>query len=196
MKTALMMTLLALVGCTNNPDYCNSSCYGDALEARLGDMGGKQGVSPPDLDPTPVADDMAKHTVGNEPSYPDGGDPHAGNVVCGGSTCDTDTEFCCANGLNDSCRKQTDTQCTVTKFYCDDADDCPSGSVCCLTQATPGASSCVPAGECPVFVESGLQKPVLFCAGDNECPSNQPFCCGWFGIEKRVACTDDISKCP
>lgn len=196
MKTTMVMLALALMGCSNNPDYCNSSCYGDALEARLGDGGIKQGVSPPDLDPAQSQPDMVEHSIGNEPSYPDGGNPHQDSIVCGGATCDSNTQYCCANGLNDGCKPIGNTQCTVTEFSCDDSDDCPTGSVCCLTTPTPGTARCTTVPECPTFVEAGLQAPVFFCAGDNECPSKQPFCCGWFGIEHRNACTDDLAKCP
>jgi hypothetical protein len=92
-------------------------------------------------------------------------------LPCGGSTCNTSTEYCCVEGAdagatrtcvapNGSCSS------TATRISCKEAADCAGGAVCCANfpaLGNQGTTSCLPS--C-----TGMQN-VQICRTDEECGS-------------------------
>jgi hypothetical protein len=75
---------------------------------------------------------------------PDG--PAAGRIACGGATCDTSAQFCCA-GLDGGAACQTSEQACVAvggaPRRCEKTADCPAGNVCCYDfSSIPATTSC------------------------------------------------------
>jgi hypothetical protein len=102
----------------------------DAGEASKGD-GAPADVAPDgdaDVDPTPDASPEAS-------DVPDGGiTPNATTVMCAKATCTDKQEVCCYTPSQATCQQANATNCGGGAIArCDEAIDCDSGQVCCVT---------------------------------------------------------------
>jgi hypothetical protein len=113
---------------------------------------------------------------------PLGGAPcDPGYVECDATRCSTTAgEFCCADQPSLGCYSQGSSPTSATcdaPVYCNEAADCPSGTVCCGHFICPGA---VP--DCDLFAQQrcladcdgGFGKGEVAwqaCRGNDECPS-------------------------
>jgi hypothetical protein len=122
-------------------------------------------ASPPPLDAGP-------------PPLPDAG-PLPGQIQCGTSTCDAQTQVCCVtfNGqtVNETCTAQG--QCNGAALSCTSAASCPPNEVCCATLTQTQQSS-----QCQNQCQGGFQHPQL-CATDGECPQGQTCKNSPFGLK-------------
>jgi hypothetical protein len=94
----------------------------------------------------------------------------AGLTRCGSSWCDAHTQDCCFHAdWSEFCGQKGGSGCTVS---CSSPASCPSGQVCCATQAQSGTvtatcSSTPCAGSGPV-------GSYQLCATQADCPGGQP----------------------
>jgi len=114
------------------------------------------------------------------------GDP--GTFPCGGSTCDTADEQCCATRDADgtftyACDSAGRSCSGASIFRCDGAEDCGSGEVCCamFSSAAAPVAACADAASCPTPL----------CRGAGECAG--AMCCsgaslGWASGYCSAAC--------
>ncbi|MFO0676926.1 MAG: hypothetical protein U0169_10345 [Polyangiaceae bacterium] len=121
-------------------------------------------------------------TAGDAGTSGDAGRPDAstvtGTIACGQATCPAATQFCCARQAvsnNNTCLGKPGTnQCFTGKpVECDSADDCPSGTVCCVSVG--GFSNGVRDITCRARTECATNSRSELCtkSGSNTCPAGQ-----------------------
>ncbi len=107
-------------------------------------------------------------------------DSGGGAIVCGNTTCDSNTDFCCVtfNGgqqVQEDCVSNGST-CQGASLTCTSAASC-NGEVCCASvNGQSITAACAP--QC----QGGFQNPQL-CAIDSECPKNQTCKNGPLGLK-------------
>jgi hypothetical protein len=104
---------------------------------------------------------------------PDGGAPSdPGSVVCNHAECSVSTSVCCQSTGNDGGASETcqdfKVQCSGTSQACNEASDCPTGSVCCFNVVgigVPGNTVCSAVGKGCAVSTTTFQT----CRTDAEC---------------------------
>jgi hypothetical protein len=95
------------------------------------------------------------------------GSPPGPSISCGGMTCDSKVEQCCAGFAGFGCIPKSD-ECVGAVLSCTNSDNCPGNTVCCLKviEAEVGSGS-----QCKAAcLGMGPQRERQLCQSDEECP--------------------------
>jgi hypothetical protein len=185
--TAFLPLLVAfpLAACSST-----SSPAGPAADA------GPDATQPPN-DSGPQADGGVDAPFDVPPAFIDGSTPEGGTpatpgmVKCGGTSCSTSTQFCCAPttdaGAAATCDNKSDTSACMggARQECDDGQDCPAGQYCCviLDQGPFALSTC--SNDC-ISASAAYQA----CRVNGECLTGTPcnvYSCGPAGTWELCA---------